>query len=235
MISKLAGFAINHGWKSNHGDKSGLFGGGKFRDKLDRSDKSGFLGGGKFGDKLDRGDKSGLFGGGKFGDKLDRGDKNGFSGGGCKSDKIPPSSANQIIQGTAANDSLTGNNSGRDTLVGTTEVARGLGERDILIGGRASDTFVLGDASGSYYIGQKDSDFAQIQNFNRCNDAIQLAGSAQDYSISYANGISSIYQKDACGCTDLVATVDSGCNPLDLSAKYFQFIPQSNNVAFSSF
>jgi hypothetical protein len=121
---------------------------------------------------------------------------------------------------------LRGNNYGSDTLVGTTNVARGFGEHDILIGGNARDTFVLGDAQGSFYLGKGNVDYAEIHNFGRCKELIQLAGSAQDYSISYANGISSVYHKDACGCMDLVAQVDSACSPLDLTANYFQYVTQ---------
>jgi hypothetical protein len=131
-----------------------------------------------------------------------------------------------VIQGTACNDTLRGNSSGRDTLVGTTEVARGVGERDVLIGGNASDTFVLGDTHGSFYVGNGTADYAEIQNFNRCNDGLQLAGSALDYTVSYANGISSIYSNVG-GAHDLIATVDSGCSAIDLTATYCHFVAPS--------
>ena len=177
--------------------------------------------------KSNGGDKSGdLSSSNSGGDKS--GDLSGSHGGnpkhhGGNSGNVPTQPVNQMIQGTACNDTLHGNNSGRDTIVGTTGVARGVGERDVLIGGNASDTFVLGDTHGSFYVGQGNADYAQIQNFNRCNDGIQLAGSAQDYSISFCNGISSIYS-NAGGGHDLIANVDSGCSALDLTAKYFQFV-----------
>lgn len=182
-------------------------------------DNSGFLGGGKpKGSNSHGDDNSGFLGGGK--------PKGGNSHGGNPKE-------NQVITGTSANDTLQGNRRGSDTLVGTTEVARGVGERDILIGGHARDTFVLGDAHGSFYLGHGNADYAEIKNFNLSNDNIQLAGSIQDYSISYANGISSVFYKDACGCLDLVAQVNSACSPLDLNAHYFQYTPQSGGSPIS--
>jgi hypothetical protein len=173
------------------------------------------------GDKSHGGEHKGLFGGIiSIG-----GEHSGFFDGGKSHGSQPV--GNQVINGTACNDTLRGNNSGRDTLVGTTEIARGFGEHDILIGGNARDTFVLGDTQGSFYLGKGNADYAEIHNFGRCNDLIQLAGSAQDYSISYAGGISSVYRKDGCGSSDLVAQIDSACSPLDLNANYFQYVNQS--------
>ncbi len=184
-----------------------------------------FFGSGKpEGGDSNGGDNSGFLGGGKpKGGNSNGGDNSGFLGGGNPKGGQPFD--NQLITGTAANDTLRGNNYGSDTLVGTTEVARGVGEYDILIGGRARDTFVLGDAEGSFYLGQGSNDYAEVKNFNRFNDKIQLAGSIQDYSISYANGISSVFHKDPCGCLDLVAQVNSACSPLDLNGSYFQYTP----------
>jgi hypothetical protein len=203
---------------SNGGEKSGFLGGSN----SNGGEKSGFLGGGKSHD----GEKSGFLGGGKSHD----GEKSGFLSGSQPTGGQQPV-ANQVINGTSCNDILRGNNYGSDTLVGTTGVARGVGEQDILIGGNARDTFVLGDARGSFYLGQGNADYAEIRNFGRCDDVIQLAGSAQDYSICYANGISSVYHKDACGSIDLVAKIDSACSPLDLNANYFQYVTQCGGSA----
>jgi hypothetical protein len=176
-------------------------------------------------DNPHEGEHSGFLGGNQpTGGNSPDGEHSGFLGGSQPNGGQPV--GNQVISGTPCNDTLRGNNYGSDTLVGTTEVARGVGERDVLIGGNARDTFVLGDAQGSFYLGKGNVDYAEIHNFGRCNDLIQLAGSAQDYSISYANGISSVYHKDACGCMDLVAQVDSACSPLDLNANYFQYVTQ---------
>jgi hypothetical protein len=204
------------------GDHSGFLSGSNPGNNSPKGgDHSGFLGGSNPGNNNPKGgDHSGFLSGSNPGNNTPKGsDHSGFLGG-----SNPTPAQPVVIQGMACNDTLRGNSSGRDILVGTTEVARGVGERDVLIGGNASDTFVLGDTRGSFYVGNGNADYAEIQNFNRCNDGIQLAGSAQDYTISYANGISSIYS-NAGGCSDLIATVDSGCRALDLSAKYFQFVP----------
>jgi hypothetical protein len=208
------------------GDHSGFLGGSNPGNNSPKGgDHSGFLGGSNPGNNSPKGgDHSGFLGGSNPGNNSPKGgDHSGFLGGSNPGNPTPTPAQPVVIQGTACNDTLRGNSSGRDRLVGTTEVARGVGERDVLIGGKASDTFVLGDTRGSFYVGKGNADYAEIQNFNRCNDGIQLAGSAQDYTISYANGISSIYSK--ANCSDLIATVDSGCSALDLSAKYFQFVP----------
>jgi hypothetical protein len=219
--SGYSGEKLSNSGNSHGSDNSGFLGGNPKGGNSHGSDNSGFLGGNPKGGNSHGSDNSGFLGGNPKGGNSHGGDKSGWLGGNPKGD-------NRVITGTSGNDTLQGNRYGSDTLVGTTEVARGVGERDILIGGNARDTFVLGDAQGSFYLGQGNIDYAEIKNFNRCNDNIQLAGSIQDYSISYANGISSVYHKDACGCLDLVAQVNSACSPLDLNANYFQYTPQSS-------
>ncbi len=214
----------SHTDKSHGGEHKGLFNGGISGGISIGGELSGFFNGGK----SQGGEHKGLFGGGISGGISIGGELSGFFDGG-KSHASQPV-GNQVINGTACNDTLRGNNSGRDTLVGTTEIARGFGEHDILIGGNARDTFVLGDTQGSFYLGKGNTDYAEIHNFGRYNDLIQLAGSAQDYSISYAGGISSVYRKDGCGSSDLVAQIDSACSPLDLNANYFQYVNQAGGT-----
>jgi hypothetical protein len=207
-------------------DHSGFLGGNTPGNNTPKgNDHSGFLGGNTPGNNTLKGDDhSGFLGGNTPGNNTPKGgDHSGFLGG---SNPKPTPAQPVVIQGTACNDTLRGNSTGRDTLVGTTAVARGVGERDVLIGGNASDTFVLGDTHGSFYVGKGNADYAEIQNFNRCNDSLQLAGSAQNYTVSYANGISSIYSNVG-GSQDLIATVNSGCNAIDLTAKYCQFVAPS--------
>ena len=173
----------------------------------------------------------GIFGGSNHSDNNPKGDDHNGSLGGSNPGNVPSQPVDLIIQGTACNDTLRGNSSGRDTLVGTTAVARGVGERDVLIGGNASDTFVLGDNHGSFYVGNGNADYAEIQSFNRCNEGLQLAGSEQDYTVSYANGISSIYSNVG-GASDLIATVNSGCSAIDLTAKYCHFVAPACGVVY---
>jgi hypothetical protein len=210
------------------GDHSGFLGGSTPSNNTPKGkDHSGFLGGSTPSNNTPKGkDHSGFLGGSTPGNNTPKGgDHSGFLGGSTPTPTPTPTQP-VVIQGTACNDTLRGNSSGRDTLVGTTAVARGVGERDVLIGGDASDTFVLGDTRGSFYVGKGNADYAEIQSFNRCNDGLQLAGSAQDYTVSYANGISSIYSNVG-GSQDLIATVNSGCNAIDLTAKYCQFVAPS--------
>jgi hypothetical protein len=206
-------------------DHSGFLGGSTPSNNTPKGkDHSGFLGGSTPSNNTPKGkDHSGFLGGSTPGNNPKGGDHSGFLGG---SNPKPTPAQPVVIQGTACNDTLRGNNTGRDTLVGTTAVARGVGERDVLIGGNASDTFVLGDTRGSFYVGKGNADFAEVQNFNRCNDTLQLAGSAMNYTVSFANGISSIYSNVG-GAPDLIATVNSGCNAIDLTAKYCQFVAPS--------
>jgi hypothetical protein len=209
-------------------DHSGFLGGSTPSNNTPKGgDHSGFLGGSTPSNNTPKGkDHSGFLGGSTPGNNTPKGgDHSGFLGGSTPTPTPTPTQP-VVIQGTACNDTLRGNSSGRDTLVGTTAVARGVGERDVLIGGDASDTFVLGDTRGSFYVGKGNADYAEIQSFNRCNDGLQLAGSAQDYTVSYANGISSIYSNVG-GSQDLIATVNSGCNAIDLTAKYCQFVAPS--------
>jgi hypothetical protein len=214
-------------------DHSGFLGGSTPSNNTPKGgDHSGFLGGSTPSNNTPKGnDHSGFLGGSTPGNNPPKGgDHSGFLGGSTPTPAPTPTPAQPVvIQGTACNDILRGNSSDRDTLVGTTAVARGVGERDVLIGGNASDTFVLGDTRGSFYVGKGSADYAEIQNFNRCNDSLQLAGSALDYTVSYANGISSIYSKVG-GSQDLIATVNSGCSAIDLTAKYCQFVAPSCGV-----
>jgi hypothetical protein len=210
-MSKLTGYfstPISYKTKSAGDDKSNGYIGKK--EHLSQSlntrkshdgEHSGFLGGANSpGGKSHDGEHSGFLGGSQpNGGNSHDGEHSGFLGGSQPNGGQPV--GNQVINGTPCNDTLRGNNYGSDTLV-------------------------LGDAQGSFYLGKGNVDYAEIHNFGRCNDLIQLAGSAQDYSISYANGISSVYHKDACGCMDLVAQVDSACSPLDLTANYFQYVTQ---------
>jgi hypothetical protein len=223
--------------ENDGGENSGFLGGGShgFKSDRDGGENSGFLGGGSHGFKSDRdgGENSGFLGGGSHRFKFGRnGEENsGFLGasGQNNANGFPPAN-NRLIMGTDCNDTLYGGHCGKDTLVGTTEVGRGMGEHDTLIGGRAQDTFVLGDTHGSYYLGGGNSDYATIQQFDLKKDIIQLTGSAQDYSIFYSQGVASLYHHSSAGC-DLVAQIDSPCTGLDLNANYFNYVtPACGNM-----
>lgn len=110
----------------------------------------------------------------------------------------------------------------------------GFGEVDVLIGNSGADSFGVGFGRSSslstiqrFYVGQGNNDYAYIVNFESGKDAIQLAGSPNDYTttsgaFSFAGnrtGVSIFYQGD------LVAAVE-GVNALqllgqDTNAGYF--------------
>lgn len=110
---------------------------------------------------------------------------------------------NDTIQGGGGNDTLTGG-TGNDRLNGTSFIAQGTNERDILISGNLNDTdvFILGERQGSrsrvFYNDVGNTDHAVIQDFDIYDfvgdiaDRIQLWGSASNYAISNVtvNGVS---------------------------------------------
>jgi Ca2+-binding RTX toxin-like protein len=133
-----------------------------------------------------------------------------------------PCAPDFIIQGNGGNDTLVGGN-GKDILNGTNDTLMGVGERDVLTGGNGKDLFVLGNQKGAFYLGNGNCDYAEIKDFDPNQDTIRLAGSAQDYSITYSNGIASISYIGNGGCPDLVAKVNSPCGPLSLTGSYFNY------------
>ncbi len=87
-----------------------------------------------------------------------------------------------------SNDTLIGG-AGNDTLDGVLDTVTGLSsgkdEVDILIGGGGNNTFVLGSNKIYYNDGDLFSsglrDYALIQDFQKNQDIIQLAGKPNDY------------------------------------------------------
>jgi Ca2+-binding RTX toxin-like protein len=90
--------------------------------------------------------------------------KNNVLTGGNGNDVLAGQAGNDIVTGNAGNDVLLGG-SGVDQLTGTDARSRGVGEADILTGGKGGDKFVLGDHGGSYYLGNGNNDFASIRDF----------------------------------------------------------------------
>lgn len=124
-----------------------------------------------------------------------------------KADQLLGTDNNDLLRGLRGDDSLYGG-VGSDVINGakgndyldaylvttnsnSTSVSNRQPEIDILIGGKGSDTFVLGSSSGSYYYeGSPDTtstsqvpDFAIIKDFNPNFDTLVLAGKAQDFTI----------------------------------------------------
>ncbi|MDJ0734087.1 MAG: SBBP repeat-containing protein [Nostocaceae cyanobacterium] len=105
--------------------------------------------------------------------------------GGADNDKLNGEDDDDILIGGAGNDELDGNK-GNDKVIGVdpkTAIA-GYGEIDKLKGGDQSDTFVLGDATQAYYLGQDNLDYGLIDDFKLDQfDKIQLYGIASNYSL----------------------------------------------------
>jgi large repetitive protein len=130
-----------------------------------------------------------------------------------------------IMNGDGGNDILTGG-TGLNYLNGTDDTLLGVNEQDTLVGGGNGSTnyFYLGNDQGSYYVGGGDTDYATISNFDSTFDVIKLNGAAEDYSITYTGGIAAISHIDSNGNQDLIATINSAPNALDLNAGYFNYI-----------
>ncbi|MBY8978076.1 tandem-95 repeat protein, partial [Rhodobacteraceae bacterium NNCM2] len=123
---------------------------------------------------------------------------------------------------------------GRDSsdvilAVDPTDANPGAGEVDVLIGGAGADTFVLGDASGSFYDDGDDQtmgeqDFAMIWDFEAGVDTLHLYGSEEMYRLDAAP--STVYDGDALylvngnGQDELVAVFNGSMTSLD-DAEYF--------------
>jgi Ca2+-binding RTX toxin-like protein len=87
-------------------------------------------------------------------------------------DTITGSALNNVLIGGGGNDVIDGGD-GNDFINGTNFVTRGFSEFDTLRGGSGNDTFVLGDRTGSYYVGNGNNDNARIQDLS-VGDSIQL-------------------------------------------------------------
>jgi hypothetical protein len=133
-----------------------------------------------------------------------------------------PTSGITSITGDGGNDTLTGG-TGTTTINGTNDTLMGVNENDTLIGGSGVDSFLLGNSVGSYYIGGGNTDYANISNFNPAIDNIRLGGSPSNYSVSFANGITSIFRLSTTGgAPDLISKVNSTAI-LSLNATYFVY------------
>lgn len=161
-----------------------------------------------------------------------------------QNDQIEGSLGNDALSGNAGDDFLKGNR-GNDFLAGGDGSDRlngvydansfvlanfpGLGEVDTLMGGAGADTFVLGDRSAVFYIGQQDTDAAIITDFNPAEgDILELFGSANNYALVFEdtdNIAVNIYYKKPLGGTDLIAVLN-GVSDFSLNANYIRY---SNN------
>ncbi len=162
-----------------------------------------------------------------------------------QSDQIEGSIGSDILTGNAGDDLLTGNRGndflsggdGNDRLVGVYDSNNrnnlvlanfpGAGEVDTLTGGAGADTFVVGNRSQPFYVGQGGTDAAIITDFNAAEgDVLELFGSANNYSIVFEdtdNIAVNIYYKNPLGGNDLIAVLNGVAN-FNLNANYIRYV-----------
>lgn len=101
-------------------------------------------------------------------------------------DYLAGGQGNDVLMGGAGNDTLLGGD-GSDSLEafwnGISNQAN-QNQIDILTGGAASDTFIMGGSWGISYLGGGN---AVITDFNYVNDYIQVRGSASQYQLITGN------------------------------------------------
>ncbi|MEM6447500.1 MAG: calcium-binding protein, partial [Cyanobacteria bacterium P01_D01_bin.123] len=152
--------------------------------------------------------------------------------GGLDNDEIDGGAGNDFIAGGGGNDTLMGG-AGDDTLIGGAVGDMAIGTIDILSGGAGGDRFALANEMATYYNDGDPAtagveDYAQVMDFSKAEDVIQLNGSAADYVLGTSDGNTSIYMdtngNGAFDSTDELIAQVMGHNDLDLSANYFDYI-----------
>lgn len=141
--------------------------------------------------------------------------------GGLGADTMMGGDGNDILSSDAGNDVLIAGN-GNDMLRGGrgNDILNGVGNQfgrqdfDMLNGGGEPDTFILGDERSIFYKGRG---MAIIQNYDRHQDIIQLAGSASDYKLmTFGNRTSLSLAKS----NDLIAMLDGTVTDFNSGFKF---------------
>ena len=117
-------------------------------------------------------------------------------------DKVEGKDGNDTLFGGTGNDEVKGGK-GDDTIYGIdiNDALLGGGEIDKLKGEDGADRFILGNASGVFYKGQGNADYALIDDFEIDeSDRIQLSGGAGNYTL----------QQDVSGLKKGTAIVSQG-------------------------
>lgn len=141
-----------------------------------------------------------------------------FFGGGGK-DTIYAGNGSDLLDGGSGDDYLVGG------IKGDFNIA------DTLTGGSGRDTFVLGDATSSFYgSGDTYGTFAKITDFAPTQDIIQLKGSADYYELTYdaASSTATLTSKMSLPEIGLspggVATLQGNVATLSLTGSYFSYV-----------
>jgi len=122
--------------------------------------------------------------------------------------------------GTILNDDAAGGK--KSNPVGQNLEAIAPSKKDVLIGTKANDTFILGDENQVFYTSEK---YAEIKKFDLKKDFIQLHGTASDYVL----GASPFKSKDTgiffdnAGTQDLIGVLTKTTG-LDLTSSNFIYV-----------
>lgn len=177
--------------------------------------------------------KNQIFKGRKGDDTIRAGAGNDTIRAGTGNDRLYGQGGDDRLQGGKGSDLINGGK-GRDWLLGAAAQAGmpGRDQKDVFIGGKDADTFVLGDSSKVYYSDGKANtlglkDYALIQDLSLAQgDKIQLNGQAQDYRLGASpKGVAAgkgLFLKTA-GQDELIAVVQNN-NSLTLQSNAFDFV-----------
>ncbi|MDY6902741.1 MAG: calcium-binding protein, partial [Cyanobacteriota bacterium] len=170
--------------------------GGTGNDYLNGGNQKDSLEGGAGRDRLYGGDADDTLIGGAGNDYINGGFGVDFLDGGEGRDRLYGGDLNDILIGGSGNDYIDGGD-GNDAITGVDIASFGVGEIDRLWGGDGKDTFLLGNASGSFYDDGNNrnkgrSDYAFIRDFDVNDDDIQLFG-GETYYLDVTRGSSSVY------------------------------------------
>ncbi|MEH2271889.1 MAG: CARDB domain-containing protein [Nostoc sp.] len=135
---------------------------------------------------------------------IDGGSGNDYLDGKGSIDVLLGGDGNDTILGGLGSDALSGGND-NDRLIGW---GGGTNEIDLLNGEQGADTYVLGDAASVFYTSSRNSDYADIVNF-QANDQIQLKGVANNYSLGSVRSAVGIFTNNG---AELIAVVENGLN-----------------------
>ncbi|MFN6483348.1 MULTISPECIES: putative Ig domain-containing protein [unclassified Nostoc] len=135
---------------------------------------------------------------------IDGGSGNDYLDGKGGIDVLLGGDGNDTILGGLGSDALSGGND-NDRLIGW---GGGTNEIDLLNGEQGADTYVLGDATSVFYTRSRNTDYADILNF-QASDRIQLKGVANNYSLGSVKSDVGIFTNNG---TELIAVVENGLN-----------------------
>lgn len=198
------------------GDSDQIIKGYSGNDLIDAAGGNDTLKGGKGDDILDAGEGNDILRGGKGGDILKGGKGDDILGGGKGDD---------TLIGSEGNDTLRGGH-GDDILIGTlpTLANPGVGEVDELRGGAGEDTFVLGDETDAFYLGDN-TNYALIKDFHLGKDTIELYGSADNYQLQSSGSEIEIYYGEIGSPQDeLIGIIQGNISGINLSGTEFTYV-----------